>query len=208
MKTVIVDEGWRCCRSLSLWCTCTANEPSCHFLLRPRLDAQPQTRYSASVNIVDRGYISALVFHHAFSFSRQHARDKGLSMHRRGLGGEANCLKKKKSTKLGLHHLWFNVSGKLNQHSVVLLLHHPRLNICCLFQSRRWVSDPVSPSRCSRPSFLLKQAKALHHIPLTVRQNNSAPFTAQEMMPPFCASHGKSTGVLLWRCGGSLTPFC
>lgn len=76
MKTVIVAEGWRCCWSLLLWCTCTANEPSCHFLLRPLLDAQSQMRYSASVNIVDREYISVLVFQHAFSFSGQHAKIK------------------------------------------------------------------------------------------------------------------------------------
>lgn len=35
MKTVIVAEGCRCCRSLSLRCSQTTNEPAWHFLQRP-----------------------------------------------------------------------------------------------------------------------------------------------------------------------------
>lgn len=70
-------------------------------------------------------------------------------------------------------------------------------------------SDLISPSHCSRPSFLLKQAKALQHIPHTLQTKTiPPPFTALEMMPPFCDSHGGRTGVLLWSCGESPTPFC
>lgn len=43
-----------------------------------------------SVNIVDRGYISVLVFQQAFSFSRQYAKIKVCLMHVRVLDGKAN----------------------------------------------------------------------------------------------------------------------
>lgn len=46
MKTVIVAEGCRCWRSLSLRCSQTTNEPAWHFLQRPWLGARKQARHS------------------------------------------------------------------------------------------------------------------------------------------------------------------
>lgn len=77
------------------------------------LDVQSQTRYSASVNIVDRGYISALVFQQLFSFSRQHAKIKVyLCMHM--CWRERQTIFPQLSTKLGFITLDFTFQENLN----------------------------------------------------------------------------------------------